>query len=81
MLTTSDNPFDPFVQFDEWRSFDEGKGYYSCEYLARIAKTSIEMTETDEAIEIDRAIDSIVALNVIGLYKKVYRSDAGGGGP
>ena len=26
MLTTSDNPYDPFTQFDEWYAFDERKG-------------------------------------------------------
>jgi len=37
MLTTIDNPFNPFTQFDEWKDFDETQGYYTCPYLARIA--------------------------------------------
>ena len=39
MLTTIDNPFDPFEQFDSWFLFDGEKGYNSCDYLGRIAKT------------------------------------------
>jgi hypothetical protein len=39
MLTTEDNPFDPFTQFDEWYAFDVEKEYYTCAYLARIAKS------------------------------------------
>ena len=70
MLTTIDNPFDPFSQFDEWKSFDEGKGYFTCSYLARIAKVSDELSETDEALEIERAIDEIVKINVLGIYCK-----------
>lgn len=72
MLTTADNPHNPFTHFDEWRSYDEGMGYYTCEYLARIAKTSIELSEPDENLAIRQAIDEIVKLNVLGIYKKVY---------
>ena len=60
MLTTLDNPFDPFTQFDEWYDFDESKGYHSCSYLARIAKTSDELSEADEEKAIELAIDEIV---------------------
>ena len=38
-LTTFDNPYDPFDQFDQWYMFDTDKGYNSAAYLARIAKT------------------------------------------
>ena len=71
MLTTIDNPFNPFTQFDKWKDFDEGKGYFTCNYLARIAKASDELSETDEALEIERAIDEIVKLNILGIYRKV----------
>ena len=71
MLTTADNPFNPFTQFDEWQKFDESKGYYTCAYLARIVKTSDELSETDEALAIRQGIDEIVRLNVLGIYKKV----------
>jgi hypothetical protein len=71
MLTTTDNPFDPFSQFDEWKSYDEGKNYFTCNYLARIAKISDELSETDESLEIERAINEIVKLNVLGIYLKV----------
>ena len=40
MLTTVDNPFDPFEQFTSWFMFDEEKGYHTCSYLGRIARTS-----------------------------------------
>lgn len=73
MLTTIDNPFDPFIQFDEWFAFDANKGYHTYSYLARIAKTSDELSEEDEDFAIESAIDEIVALNVLGIYKKVYK--------
>lgn len=76
MLTTVDNPYDPFTQFDDWYNFDESKGYCSCGYLARIAKTSDELSDADQELAIEQAIDEIVELNVIGLYKKVSKSDS-----
>lgn len=75
MLTTIDNPYNPFTQFDEWFAFDESKGYYTCEYLARIARSSDELSPEDEALAINAAIDEIVELNVLGIYKKVSRKD------
>lgn len=75
MLTTIDNPFDPFEQFDEWMAFDVARGYNTCAYLARIAKTSDELSPQDEDLAIDKAMDEIVALNILGIYRKVYKDE------
>lgn len=75
MLTTIDNPYNPFTQFDEWNAFDQSKGYHTCAYLGRIAKTSHELSEDEETREIDAAIDAILKLNVLGIYRKVSRED------
>lgn len=73
-LTTIDNPFDPFDQFSQWFLFDTEKGYDSCSYLARIAQTSDEMSEQEYNHEVERAIDEIVTVNPLGIYKKVVRT-------
>ena len=70
-LTTTDNPYDPFTQFDAWFRFDEDKGYHSCAYLARIARTSDQLSAVENEQEIERAIDDIVKYNPLGIYKKV----------
>ncbi len=72
MLTTIDNPFSPFTQWDEWKRYDEDKKYYTCSYLARIAKTSDDLSEADYNKAIDDAIEEIVSLNINGMYTKVY---------
>jgi hypothetical protein len=72
MLTTEDNPFDPFENFDEWFAFDTQKGYNTCSYLARIANISPEMSPEEEELEVERAIDEILEFNLLGNYKKVY---------
>ena len=71
MLTTVDNPFDPFTQFDEWFNFDRAAGYHTPGLLARIIKTSDDISEPDQSQAIEDAIDEIVRENVLGVYKKV----------
>ena len=73
MLTTIDNPFDPFAQWDEWKRFDEDMQYYTCEYLARIAKTSDDLSDADNESAIEDAINEIVSLNILGVYRKVFK--------
>ena len=73
MLTTIDNPFDPFDQFDSWYRFDMDKGYCSCSYLARIARTSDQFTDQENNQEIERAIDEIIKYDFMNIYKKVKR--------
>ena len=73
-LTTIDNPYDPFKQFSDWFRFDMEKGYCSCSYLARIAKTSDQLTEDENEKEIERAIDEIIKYDFMNIYKKVSRN-------
>jgi hypothetical protein len=73
MLTTADNPYDPFLQFDEWYAFDEGRGYHTCSYLARIAKTSNDLSEADYVLAVEQAIDEICKFNLTGNYKKLVK--------
>lgn len=74
-LTTSDNPYDPFTQWDEWYVWDERAGYCSCGFLARIAHHSNELSELDQYLAIQNAIDEIVRENVTGMHMKVKRGD------
>ena len=69
-LTTVDNPYDPFTDWEHWFLYDIVNGYNSCAYLARIATTSDQLTEEENLKEIERAIDEIIQYNP-KLYKKV----------
>lgn len=71
MLTTLDNPYNPFTQFDEWDAFDKQYGYHTCAYLARITVSSDDLSEADQALAIDKAMNEIVDLNLSGNYIKV----------
>ena len=73
-LTTIDNPYSPFDEFNDWFLFDVQKGYNSCSYLARIAKTSNALSDKQNDEEIERAIDEIVLNDIFGIYKKVCKN-------
>lgn len=72
-LTTFDNPYNPFTQFQKWFLFDTEKGHNSCAYLARIARTSEFLSEEENEREIERAIDEIIQYDFMNKYKKIYR--------
>lgn len=71
MLTTIDNPYNPYTHFDEWNAYDVAMGYNTCAYLARIANNSFELSEADQDLEVQSAIDEIVGYNILGIYKTI----------
>lgn len=73
MLTTVDNPFDPFTQWLDWWNFDHSEGYCTCEYLDRVLKTSTDLSEERQDYAIDEAMNEIVKLNP-GMYKIVSKN-------
>ncbi len=75
MVTTVDNPYSPFTQPDAWYNYDRQMGYYTPEYLARIAETSPILSDAQNDAILDDAINEIVSLNILGIYRKVRPSD------
>lgn len=72
MITTVDNPYDPFTEFESWYAFDEQMGYHTNGLLARLALTSDELSDEENDLAIDHAVDDIFEL-FPGMYKKIYR--------
>ena len=72
-LTTFDNPYNQFEKFTAWFLFDETKGYHTCAYLGRIARTSNLLSDEENNREIERAIDEIIKYDFQNIYKKVRR--------
>lgn len=75
MLTTFDNPFDPFIQWDEWYVWDMNAGYHTPGLLARIAYLPEDLPLGDEVLAIQDAIDEIVKENISGMHRKVKEGD------
>ena len=71
MLSTIDNPYNPYDNFDEWYRFDMDKGYNSCGRLARIANFLDDMSDEEIAAENERAIDELIKNDFLNLFIKV----------
>lgn len=76
MLTTVDNPYNPFDDYENWYAWDVASGYHSAAMLARIANVSDEMSIADIELAIEEAIDEIVKENVSGVWTKVVDDDS-----
>lgn len=75
-LTTVDNPHDPFDEYLAWFAYDTSSGYHTPTFLARILKDSDQLSDADEELANELAIDEIVKENVLGIYRKVTREIA-----
>lgn len=73
MLTTIDNPHDPFDNYGAWYVYDLTSGYHTTSFLARIVNNSEELSDADQDRAVEQAIDEIIRENVLGIYKKVER--------
>lgn len=73
MLSTIDNPYNPFEDFTSWWLYDNACGYNSCGYLARVAVITDDMSSVEEDMETERAINEIIKSDPIGLYIKVTK--------
>ena len=72
-ITTEDNPYNFFENFDEWLSFDEEKGYNTLSYVARISELlESESPDLLESEALDMAIEEILAIHHGGFYVKVF---------
>jgi hypothetical protein len=76
VLTTIDNVYNPFTQFDEWFAYDVEHHYHTCELLAMFSKASPNLEEDDYNHDISNAIDRFLAINPYGLHMKVYEDEA-----
>lgn len=74
-VTTLDNPYDFFTQFDEWYAFDTFKGYNTCGLVARLTNDSTAMSENERIQAINDAVDTIIRLNPTGNCRRVVKDD------
>ena len=73
-LTSVDNPFDPFTDFDNWYRFDTDKGYYTAGLIARFTDASAyELSDADYNSEVEQAVERALATDLEGYLFKVVR--------
>ena len=73
-ITTKDNPYSPFTQFDDWFHYDILAGYNTCSYLDHLWQGSTDASEFDQFNSLPLAIDELVEL-FPELYMKVQETD------
>ena len=73
MLTTTDNPFDPFTQFKEWNTWDQAHHYNTLSLQARVTHMSEDMSDADQDLALVQGIDEVVRENVSGKHIKVKK--------
>lgn len=74
MLTTIDNPFNPFDQFIPWFMFDIEKGYYTCSKIARLVTIAEDMSQKEIDVAMDNAIDRLIEIDPLHVYIRVNRN-------
>ena len=73
-LTTLDNPYHPYQDFEAWNDYDVSHGYFTCSLLARIALVSDTLSDEANDLEYERAINEIISLNPF-LWTKIKETD------
>ena len=74
MLSLATNPHDPFLQYEDWLSFDRREGYDTPGFLARLISSSDALSPADQELAAEQAIESVLSNpSFAGLYKKVER--------
>ena len=77
MLTTIDNPFNPFEQFVDWYMFDCQKGYNTYSRIARLMPADDESLSSIEKDRIeDNIMDRMIQHDPLGIYTKVDEESA-----
>ena len=73
LLTTIDNPWNPFTHWREWYTHDMSHGHNTCGLLARVANVSSGLGPDVEQEAIHAAMRSIVTENALGIHAMVTR--------
>lgn len=75
-ITTVDNPFDPFTQWDRWFNFDEQNNYKTCERVARLAHcNSDNLTEKENRGLLTQAITRLFEFYGPEVYQIVVEGE------
>lgn len=64
LLTTKDNPFNPFTQYDDWKQYDQDYGFNTESYCMRVyGFPTIDETDDEKAKHLLRTYSEIISMN------------------
>ena len=72
ILSTPDNPYNPFGQFDLWYAYDESHGYHTSSIVARLAFFGESLSDDENQIAINDAVRKVYSVSPKGLYVIYY---------
>ena len=76
VLTSFDNPYDPFDEFSQWLSWDTQARHGSLEILDRLSVASSTLSDAIQNDDVEDAIDYMVANDIFPTkYIKVVREN------
>lgn len=79
MITTTDNPYDPFTQWEQWLMFDTNQGYNTCARLARVTTISEQLSDEENFDSVENGINELIKFGSINKkgeiveFKKIYK--------
>lgn len=68
ILSTPDNPYDPFKDFELWYAYDEEHGHHTSSYVARLTNSSDTFSEDQQQLAVNEAVRKIFTVNPQGMY-------------
>ena len=75
MLTTIDNPYSPFTEYDRWKAFDTVYGHNTYETLAVLGSFGLlqsKLSETEFEQHVNDTMNQLIETDPIGLWIKVW---------
>lgn len=75
LLTTIDNPYNPFTQYSDWYAYDSNF-YNSCAVLGAKANTANGLTDEMNDYEIEKAMNKIIKDQLFGVHILVDKKEA-----
>lgn len=77
LITTIDNPYNPFTDFEKWYRDDIEMGYNTCSLLGRITPNTDDDSLPDDVVDAltEYGQDRLIELNPTGMFAKIHRND------
>lgn len=73
LITTIDNPWNPFTHPSEWSEFDREHGYNTRERLATYIFTSNDLGENETAADISFGQKTFLEKDLLGIWIRVKK--------
>ena len=75
MLTTIDNPYSPFTEYEQWKEFDTVYNHNTYETLAVLGSFGLlesELSEVEFEQHVNDTMNKLIDTDPIGLWIKVW---------